>query len=144
MKAVSIVVFLAGCGVALSLANCSQSACSSSPASAGSSGSGGGSDCSTSASSGSGGAATTCGELTAQQACLDAFCAADGIGTPFCGCYAHGFNLKGATSDATSCTCIAINAESICEQATLNGFDGSEVDCTLLTSPLLSMCVGVQ
>jgi hypothetical protein len=75
---------------------------------------------------------------------LSAFCAADGLGTPFCTCYGRGFNLKGSTSDATSCTCIAINAASICAQATLIGLDGSEVDCNQLTSPLLSMCVGVQ
>jgi hypothetical protein len=142
MKAVSIVVCLAGWGFALSLANCSQSACSSNAATAGSAGS---SDCSTSASAGSGGAAaTTCDELSAREACLSTFCAADGIGSPFCTCYARGFDLKAPSSDATSCTCIAINATSICAQATLNGLDGSEVDCNQLTSPLISMCVGVQ
>jgi hypothetical protein len=147
MKAAAGIVLAIGFGFALNTASCSnQDACGSGGA-AGTSSAG---DCSTSsATAGSGGAAaTTCGQLSALQACFTTFCASDGDGdgTPFCSCFAHGFDLSGPSSgaDSSGCLCISIDSTAFCAQAAANGLDGSSVDCTLATAPLVSMCVGVQ
>jgi hypothetical protein len=139
--ALALLVTMLGLGFALNTASCSdQNDCATS------SGGSGGTSCvaGNSTAGSAGAAATTCGQLTALQACFSAFCAADGIGTPFCTCYGRGFDLHAQSGDDSSCTCIPIDGASFCAQAAFNGLDGSDVDCTSATAPLVSMCVGVQ
>jgi hypothetical protein len=150
MKAAAIlVVTMIALGFALNMASCSaQNACATSGATAGAAGS----SCAAAASAGSAGtAATTCDALTGLQACLSGFCAGDGagVGSPFCGCYASGLDLSGSTDtsdpSAPPCTCITFHADAFCAQATANGLTAANyADCAAVTSPLISMCVGVQ
>ncbi len=137
----------AGC---TKLDTCGASASAGSGGSAGAGGTSGtgGTDCS-SASAGSAGAPATCDQLTALNACLSAFCKADGAGTPFCGCFLKGYDLSpaGGTPD---CACIAFDTpgafspSAYCAQAAAVGAMPSDIDCAATTSPLVSMCVGVQ
>jgi hypothetical protein len=148
MKAVlALVMMILGLSLVLSGASCTiPNACTTSSAgsagSAGTSSAGsGGSNCSeTSAASAGASGATTCGQLTALQACFGTFCAADGAGTPFCSCFTKGFDL-GAPPD---CGCVTLNAAAFCQQAADNGLDGSNLDCSSATGSVATQCVDVQ
>jgi hypothetical protein len=146
--ALALVVMLLGLGLALNSASCVQNACTASSAGSGgtsSAGAGGtsagtgGSDCSDTSSAVDAGA-TTCGQLSAVQACFSTFCAADGLGTPFCTCFSKGFDL-GAPPD---CGCITLDAAAFCAQAAANGLDGSSLDCSAATGAVATQCVDVQ
>ena len=84
--------------------------------------------------------------LTALNACLSAFCKADGAQTPFCSCYLKGYDLRAAPK----CDCAAFNTPetfspaNYCAQAEAVGASPSDLDCAATTSPLTSMCIGVQ
>ncbi len=146
--ALALVVMLLGLGFALNSASCIQSACTtSSGGSGGSAGTGGagGTDCVSGATAGAD-AGTMCPQLTALQACLTAFCASGGpgVGTPFCGCYATGYDLAPQSTDSSSCMCIQFFPAQFCTQAAATGATAdSYADCSSVTSPLISMCVGV-
>ena len=83
-----------------------------------------------------GAAGTTCGQLTALDACFAAFCKASGAGTPFCTCFAKGYDL----APAPDCACIPLNSAAFCQQAEANGLDGSHLDCTAATTAVASQC----
>jgi hypothetical protein len=91
------------------------------------------------ASSAGSGGATTCPQLTAQQDCLNSFCqAAD---NPFCTCYKRGFDL------GVDCTCTSLPTDygaSYCQQAAEAGIDAASFDCSVASSMVASLCVGVQ
>ena len=152
MKAAALIVFLLGLACVLNSASCIKlDTCGASAGSGGASGSAGaggfaGSDCSTSASAGSAGGPTSCALLTALDACLSAFCQADGVGTPFCSCYGKGYDL----SPAPDCVCVAFDSPgafspaAYCAQAAAVDASPSDIDCSATTSPLRSMCVAVQ
>jgi len=136
MKAAAIVLFLAGLGCALTSASCSdRNACAASDAA----GAGGSSCVAGNASAGSGGATvTSCAELTAFEACLSTFCKGSGAGSPFCTCFTRGFDL------GASCTCVKFDTAAFCQNAQANGIDASSLDCSVVTSQVATMCVGVQ
>jgi hypothetical protein len=147
MKAAALLVVVIGLGFgfALNTAGCSsQSICATGAGAGGASGSGGaggtGGSSNCSSSGGSAGAPTTCGQLTALQACMTAFCKADGAGTPFCTCFTRGYDLGAAPT----CGCISFDSAAFCQQAKDNGLDGSSLDCSAATSAIATQCVGVQ
>jgi hypothetical protein len=146
MKAAAALLVVVGLGLVLNAASCEpKSACATSDAGAGAGGSGGGDGgCSTDTSTPD--AATTCGQLTALQDCLGAFCKAAGAGTPFCTCFTRGYDLSGPGMDSShpGCLCIPFNAAAFCQQAADNGLDGSDLDCSVATASIATQCVGVQ
>jgi hypothetical protein len=147
--ALALIAMLLGLGFALDTTSCIPTACTTSSAGSGgasSAGAGGtsagtaGSDCSDTSSSTVDAGATTCGQLSAVQACFSTFCAADGAGTPFCACFTKGYDL-GAEPN---CGCVTLDAAAFCAQAAANGLDGSSLDCSAATGAIATQCVDVQ
>jgi hypothetical protein len=87
-----------------------------------------------------GAAGTTCGELTALDACFNTFCQANGAGTPFCACFTRGYDL----SPAPDCDCIALDSIAFCQQAEANGLDGANLNCASATAAVALQCVAAQ
>ncbi|HWZ91712.1 MAG TPA: hypothetical protein VNW92_22775 [Polyangiaceae bacterium] len=150
MKAAAAWFVVVGLGLVLNAASCQpQNACATSDAGAGTGGSGAGTgggagSCSTTDTS-TADAATTCGQLTALQDCLGAFCKADGAGSPFCTCFMRGYDLSPPGDNSNpGCLCIPFNSAAFCQQAADNGLDGSDLDCSAATASVATQCVGVQ
>lgn len=149
MKVVWFAVAALSVGLALSGAACSDNYCpngASSGGSGGTAGAGGSSCTSESVNGGSGGGTTTCAALTATKACLTTFCKSDGASTPFCNCYLKGFDLSAPNTDAngneTGCACITFDDAKLC--AAFPDPDASDVDCSVVSGQVSSMCVGVD
>ncbi|MEO8905553.1 MAG: hypothetical protein ABI488_23805 [Polyangiaceae bacterium] len=99
--------------------------------------------CSTNGSSGDAGASsdptpTTCDELTALTACLDAFCKTES--NPFCTCWTRGYDL-----DLDHCSsCKVFDSAEYCLEAKNSGADPASFDCSAATGQVSPLCVPVQ
>ena len=135
-----VVACSAGLGFVLGVVSCGptcpygQQSCGSSNPSAGAA--------STAGAAGAAGAGssdidpTTCDQLDALRACMDAFCAS--ASNPFCTCYTRKYDIS------TSCTCSKFNATAFCQQAAANGIKASDYNCASASSAVATVCVGVR
>ena len=81
---------------------------------------------------------TTCAELTALKACLDAFCKTDS--NPFCTCWTRGYDIN--VNDCPSC--MPLDSAEYCLKAKNAGEDPASFDCSAAIGQVSPLCVPVQ
>ena len=65
--------------------------------------------------------------------CFDGFCATSS--SAFCGCWNAGQDLNVST-----CECIPLNFEAVCQTINLDDFDRSQYNCSAATSIVSDVC----